>query len=318
MKTQTTMKTRLSIAALITVLCSLQCAAQQDVTDVKEEQPAPAGPSPDWPPPPVPTPAPSTGPDSPEPVVEDRTVRHVTVELVDGSLLFGTLQAETTFPLQAEKSKMNIAIKWVESIAFSGNGKKAVIEMRNGDRLEGVPGPRPLALKALFGRVELDLRHIKSVSVRDIDMPELVFRDSSGNGRAEFLSIPARIGERETIATKKTFKPPLEITIVAKTNSTNLRIWYTAGAIFNWELDPNQLRFDLNGQNQGNGAIPTGKYVTVRWVVTAHGQKIYVDGQLRHEDRKDYSRTDSPVVIYQHSNAVVTLKSIKIEPLPTE
>src|SRR5262245_15286483 len=41
------------------------------------------------------------------------------------------------------------------------------------------------------------------------------------------------------------FRPPVEITIVAKTDSTNLRMGYAADqVIFNWELDGSQLRVD--------------------------------------------------------------------------
>src|ERR1039457_1516743 len=44
---------------------------------------------------------------------------------------------------------------------------------------------------------------------------------------------------------QRTFRPPVEITIVAKTDSNALRIGYAADqVIFNWELDRNQLRVD--------------------------------------------------------------------------
>src|SRR5580658_10087818 len=48
------------------------------------------------------------------------------------------------------------------------------------------------------------------------------------------------------------FRPPVEITIVAKTDSTNLRIGYAADqVIFNWEENLDQLR--VNGGPAGDG-----------------------------------------------------------------
>jgi hypothetical protein len=46
------------------------------------------------------------------------------------------------------------------------------------------------------------------------------------------------------------------------------------------------------------GAIPSGQYVTVRWLVTPLSQEIYVDGQLRLHHNGDYSRIDRPVSIF--------------------
>jgi len=38
--------------------------------------------------------------------------------------------------------------------------------------------------------------------------------------------------------TPKTYQPPVEITVVAKTDSTNLRLAYAADQIiFNWDMD---------------------------------------------------------------------------------
>ena len=90
------------------------------------------------------------------------------------------------------------------------------------------------------------------------------------------------LDDDDRIVTPVSFKPPIEITIVAKTDSTNLRIGYADQVIFNWELDPRQLRVDggpANGKhNRGAGLIPTDKYVTLKWIVTSQQQSIYVDG----------------------------------------
>ncbi|HWB59005.1 MAG TPA: hypothetical protein VG733_05915, partial [Chthoniobacteraceae bacterium] len=277
-------------------------------------------PTPVWPPT-LPTPAlaqASSGTDAAPSVAEDKNERHVAVELTDGSLLLGTMQADAPFLVSSQDTKMKIAIKLVETITFSNGGKTAAVEMQNGDRLEGETEGQTLALKGLFGNVVLQLQNIASVYVQEAGQPELVFRNSSGVGRPESLARPASIGRAESIATKTSFKPPLEIVVIAKTDSNNLRVWYTGGAIFDWEQDPRQLRFDGLGGNQGKGNIPVNQYVTIRWTITPHGQKIYVDGALRHEDSGDYSKVDRPVIVYQRADSVVTVRSIKVNPLASE
>jgi hypothetical protein len=316
MGSEALMKSPLFIAAIVTGLCSVHCAGQGK-QDAPQDQPVPVAPVLHWPPPPLPAaavtpPAASAAADFSE---EENTVRHVTVKLLDGSLLVGTMPADTSFPIQASQSKLNIAIKRVDAITFSDDRKQVVIDMQNGDQVTGVLAAGSLPLKLLFGNIALDTRYIESVNVRGIEEPELVFRDALGRGRMELLNIPATIGNKESIVTKASFKPPLEITVIAKTNSTDLRIWYTAGVIFNWEQDARQLRIDGGDRNMGKGGIPAGKYVTIRWLVTPHGQKIYVDGELRIEDHEDYSHIYSPVAVYQYGNSAVTVKSIRIKPL---
>jgi hypothetical protein len=134
---------------------------------------------------------------------------------------------------------------------------------------------------------------------------------------------PMKLKKDGSITTKATFKPPVEIVVEAKTNSTNLRLGYAADQlIFNWEKDRNQLRVDgglANGKHKfGAGLIPVNKYVTIRWVVTPKKQSIYVDDQLRFEHTGDYSQLDKPLSVYSAAGSEVTVKSIKVKQLPPE
>ena len=121
--------------------------------------------------------------------------------------------------------------------------------------------------------------------------------------------------------TRQSWRPPVEITVVAKTDSTNLRLAYAADQIiFNWEGNPYQLRVDggpANGLHQdGAGHIPKGKYVTVKWVVTTTHQSIYVNGQLRYRHDGDYSQIDRPVSVFPANGSTVTVKSVTVKPIP--
>lgn len=131
---------------------------------------------------------------------------------------------------------------------------------------------------------------------------------------------PIRLRKDEKITTKATFKPPVEILIEAKTDSTNLRVGYAADqVIFNWEGAQHQLRVDGGpagpSVKDGAGLVPVDKYVTIRWVVTKGKQSIYVDDELRFEHTGDYSRIDSPISIFSAHGSNVTVKSIKTRPL---
>jgi len=130
---------------------------------------------------------------------------------------------------------------------------------------------------------------------------------------------PVKLKKNGIITTKATFKPPVEIVVEAKTDSTNLRLGYAADQlIFNWEVDRTQLV--LNGgpagkvHKNGAGLIPANKYVTIRWLVTPKGQSIFVNDQLRFEHSGDYSTIDKPVTVFS-IDSEVTVKSIKVRKL---
>ncbi len=133
-------------------------------------------------------------------------------------------------------------------------------------------------------------------------------------------SPPVRIDPTESIITKQTFRPPIEITIVAKTDSKNLRIAYTASdVIFNWEQDETELRVDggpADGKHQENkGHILPNKYVTIKWVVSNTEESIYVDGDLRFHNSADYSQINNPVSVFSHGPAILKVLSLTTKQL---
>jgi hypothetical protein len=160
---------------------------------------------------------------------------------------------------------------------------------------------------------------LDSVSLLSADAPNEAKEQISAlvtKGRGS----PVILKGQESISTRASFKPPVEITIQAKTDSTNLRMGYAADqVIFNWEKNRQELRVDggpANGKHKpGAGIIPTNKYVTIRWVVSPSQQEIFVDGEKRYEHSGDYSKIDNPVTIFCH-NSKVTVQSIKVKSLP--
>jgi hypothetical protein len=124
----------------------------------------------------------------------------------------------------------------------------------------------------------------------------------------------------DQLSTPAAFRPPVEITIVAKTSATNLRMAYAADqVIFNWEGNGDELRVDggpADGRHKaGAGAIPPDTYVTIRWLVTPKRQTIFVNDKLRYKHDGDYSQIDRPVSVFTYESTV-TVKLIKVKQLP--
>lgn len=114
---------------------------------------------------------------------------------------------------------------------------------------------------------------------------------------------------------KETFTPPVEFTIVAKTQRENLRLAYTAKqVIFNWEKNPDELRLDADAGGgrhaPGMGRIPEDTFVTITWRILPHMQSIRVDGKQRYLHFGDYSKVDKPLEIFPLDHEV-TIKSAK-------
>ncbi|MGV3664441.1 MAG: protein kinase domain-containing protein [Prosthecobacter sp.] len=120
----------------------------------------------------------------------------------------------------------------------------------------------------------------------------------------------------ERFTTPESFQPPVEITIVAKTERRNLRLAYTATAmIFNWEVNPDDLRMsnDFGGARNEptQGRIPEDTFVTIQWRVLPHMQSVSVDGRRRLLHYGDYSKLNKPVGVFTYDSKV-TLKSLQV------
>ncbi len=132
-------------------------------------------------------------------------------------------------------------------------------------------------------------------------------------------STPVVLENGDSITTSAIFRPPVEITIIAKTDSTNIRMGYAADQIiFNWEVKPEQLRVDggpANGKHKnGAGLVPTDQYVTIKWLVTDKKQVIRVDDQIRFEHEGDYSKVNKPVRVFSNRSKV-SVKHFEVKPL---
>src|SRR5260370_30305333 len=110
-------------------------------------------------------------------------------------------------------------------------------------------------------------------------------------------------GPENRLVSAQTFRPPFIIRTRAKTDGVNLPLYCGTGQIiFNWEVNPQEFRFQdpLNGQQvgvPGKGVISPNEWHAVIWEIQNYGMKLFVDGQLRFQNRRDYHTLEAPVGI---------------------
>jgi hypothetical protein len=120
--------------------------------------------------------------------------------------------------------------------------------------------------------------------------------------------------------TPRTFQAPFTVRTVAKTDSTNLRLyWHLGEIILNWECSVRELRVhDPRTREQhgleGAGFITTNEWHEVVWEITRHAMQLVVDGTTRYAGAGDYSAIDAPVGIGPCFGSTVTVREFTVTP----
>lgn len=125
---------------------------------------------------------------------------------------------------------------------------------------------------------------------------------------------------------------PLQIDVKAKTDSTNLRLYFGNGEmILNWEYKEDELRVTdlLNGQIlafPNRGKIPVDEFVDVTWIIEKSKMAIYVNKELRADIEnmpymKEYANNQefditSSVGIGSAWGSRVTIADLNVRELP--
>jgi curved DNA-binding protein CbpA len=120
-------------------------------------------------------------------------------------------------------------------------------------------------------------------------------------------------GQWSYIESPKSARPPLVIRTRARTELNNIRLYYgvVGRVIFNWELNPAELRVHdpLTGRLTavgGKGMLTTKEWHDIAWEISTNAMKIRVDGDVRFEGKGYYGSlsgfpaigpTDSPVTV---------------------
>lgn len=119
--------------------------------------------------------------------------------------------------------------------------------------------------------------------------------------------------------TRQVFRAPFTLKTVAKTDSTNLRLyWHLGEIILNWECSVRQLRVHDPGTGRQRGIEDAGfiavdQWHEVEWEVKPSSMRLLVDGQLRYEVEGEYGAIEAPLAIGPCFGSAVTVRSFVVE-----
>jgi hypothetical protein len=127
--------------------------------------------------------------------------------------------------------------------------------------------------------------------------------------------------DRAQLLTAKEHKPPFALRIKAKTDSTNLRLYYNAGTlIFNWEVNEDELRLHDPATSEQLGIANQGKiepnvYHDIVWEIYPNGMRVLVDGKERARRLGAYEKLEAALGIGPAWGSVITMNSFRVEAL---
>jgi hypothetical protein len=161
--------------------------------------------------------------------------------------------------------------------------------------------------------------HLDSIKLTDLNIPgqntELI-RTMYGDTSKHDSSGAIVLKGNDRITTVEAFSPPVTFTIVAQTDSTNIRIAYAADQIiFNWEMNPDQMRIDGGPADKrhtnGAGRVPINQWVTIELRVLPTLMQILTDGKQRFATSADFSRVNQSLSVFAANGSTVKVKSIE-------
>lgn len=118
--------------------------------------------------------------------------------------------------------------------------------------------------------------------------------------------------------TPRTFRAPFTLRTVAKTDSTNLRLyWHLGEIILNWECSVRQLRVHdpATGAQQGlenRGFIEAGAWHEILWEIDARAMRVVVDGEDRFVGTGMYADIDAPIGIGPCFGSTVVVREFSV------
>jgi len=138
-------------------------------------------------------------------------------------------------------------------------------------------------------------------------------------------------GDLECMQTAASYSFPLRIDMTAKTNSSNIRLYYKDGRlILNWEINKDELKIHdmLTGKGYGYhgiGRVPENEYVDITWIIGRNEMLVLVNEEVRHIEG-DYpymasraaalnNKICEPVRISAAWGSTVTVKSLQVTEL---
>lgn len=140
-------------------------------------------------------------------------------------------------------------------------------------------------------------------------------------------------GDMDCLQTADYYTLPLRIDCTAKTDGTNIRLFYNAGElILNWECNPDSLGFhDIimgKGSHYEMERLPLNEFVDISWIIGKKHMEVLINGKsiFRHDSYPYIGmlmldtrrKIIAPVRIGAAWGSTVTFKSLKVTELVAE
>ena len=119
--------------------------------------------------------------------------------------------------------------------------------------------------------------------------------------------------------TCRTFRPPFIVRTVARTDSTNLRLyWHVGEIIFNWECSVRRLKVHDPATGQWwdadeEGFIEANQWHEIAWEIAPNSMRVVVDGRVRFERTGEWGSIEAPAAIGPCFGSTVTVRSFTVE-----
>jgi hypothetical protein len=125
-------------------------------------------------------------------------------------------------------------------------------------------------------------------------------------------------GMNAAAITPRTFRAPFTLRVVAKTDSTNLRLyWHLGEVIFNWECSVRELRVHdpATGKQTGihdRGFIEAGAWHEIVWTIDADSMQVVVDGDERFSSAGSYAGIEAAIGIGPCFGSTVMVRELEV------
>ncbi|HEX3872335.1 MAG TPA: protein kinase [Pirellulales bacterium] len=128
----------------------------------------------------------------------------------------------------------------------------------------------------------------------------------------------ARIMGDSYVLSRQSFTGPLDIMLIARTDSKNIRLHAhgKSHVIWNWEVKPRELRVVRPDGTKAQAeveALKPNTWYRLRWKIRPDGSSIYVDDKLVFQESAPYDVSiSSPIKVSSAKAAVVELQSFVV------
>ncbi len=119
--------------------------------------------------------------------------------------------------------------------------------------------------------------------------------------------------------TAQSFRPPFILKTVAKTDSTNVRLyWHLGEIILNWECSVRQLRvhYPDTGRQVGvedQGFIAANEWHEIVWAVEPNAMRLSVDGQSRFQGEGAFGSIRAPLAIGPCFGSTIVVRTFAVD-----